>query len=229
MTRRIALITCLILVTPVVLILGYSRLLQNLANEGGKLFDDRCNNVNPALISYKNAYLEMMKLLNNKDSKPSQQLQLQIQTKLSDYISGIKAYIPLEEAWVNKQSKFVKRWDFIYLQPEFIKNLSIYQLEMYQGYLDHAKATIALMDSVGTSKASELRAVANEAGQRKVDASKRYFTAFDQATKRSDWRKLLWKSPPVNCPEENLIITDTSFDTIFPSPTPDIPTRSPNS
>ena len=60
-------------------IFTYSRILQAHADESGVIFDDRCNNVNPALIAYKNSYLQMWDLMKNKGSETD------VMTKMADY------------------------------------------------------------------------------------------------------------------------------------------------
>lgn len=198
-----------ILFTPILAVFIYSRILQAHADEGGKLFDDRCNNVNPTLIAYKNSYIQMWRLIKNNGN------QEEAKNKFMDYQNGIKKYLPLESDWLKKQSDFTTRWDFQFFEPDYVKNLAKLQIAMYQAERDNSANILSLFENPKTTENFDASTV-----KRFQEASAAYFKAYDEANKIDDWRKLLWKQPDINCPEQNLIIPDTSLDKIFPSPVP---------
>lgn len=209
------------LLTLIALVVGgfatYAYAFRSLGIEGNKLFEERCNKVNPALISYKNSYLEFMGIIGS----PSEHTQEEVLGKMYEYYQGVKNYIPLEEEWTGKQYAFVRGWGFQLFMPDYVRKLGNYQLEMYQSYLDQAKAIVHVIDGMNDPDQTQSETRANlDIARKTMETSNRYFTAYDEAGKRRDWRKVLLGSPPLNCPPENLIIPDTSFEAIFPSPTP---------
>lgn len=196
---------------------GYSRVLQNLVNESGRLFDDRCNNVSPTLIAYKNSYLRWRNL----EKEPDKLTNQKFMDGMNEYVNGVKAYIPLEESWLKRQSEYINRWDFRLFMPKYMKDLAQYQLEMFQSYRNQAMTIIQLFETAdNTGRTEPPEWIDMLASKKMLEASDKYFAAYDEDNNKLDWRKLLWKPPPINCPDENLIIPDTSIDKIFPSSTP---------
>lgn len=212
----------IVLVIFIVLIGVYSRILQAHADESQRIFDDRCNNVNPVLIKYKQAYLDMVNLMKT-DPQPKSEPIINL---YNQYLDGIRAYLPLEKSWLEKQRTFVNRWDFQTFEPKYMKDLAIAQTDMYQAYFDHAKSIIDIADNQSTNSATVEK-------DNLYIASDKYFRLQDEATNLMDWRKLLWKEPPVNCPEKNLEIPETggALEKIFgePTPEPEFMPNSPNS
>ncbi len=208
----------LALIAPIALIGVYSRILQSHANESQKIFDDRCNNVNPILIKYKQAYLDMVNLMKT-DPQPKSEPILNL---YNQYLGGIRAYLPLEKSWLEKQRVFVNRWDFQTFEPKYMKDLATAQTDMYQAYFNHAKSIIDIADNQATHSATVEK-------DNLYIASDRYFKLRDEAIKIVDWRKFLWKMPPVNCPEKNLNIPETggALENTPDSPSP-IPELVPN-
>lgn len=107
-----------------------------------------------------------------------------------------------------------------------MNDLANAQTNMYQAYFDHAKSIIDIADNQSTNSATVEK-------DNLYIAIDRYFMLQDEATNLMDWRKLLWKQPLLNCPEENLVIPETggalekTFDE--PTPTPVLIPNSPNS
>jgi hypothetical protein len=192
-------------------IFTYSRILQAHADESGRVFDDRCNNVNPSLIAYKNSYLQMWNIINNSNKYPEDALA----NILNEYVSGIKKYLPLENEWIKKDSDFINRWDFQLFEPDYMKNVANLQLKMYEAQRDNAEGIVRVAEDPNSKERFDPTLT-----DKFKKASQDYFTAFDEAKKRSDWRKYLWKAPPINCPEENLHIPETDINTIFATPAP---------
>ncbi|HWA51961.1 MAG TPA: hypothetical protein VG895_02845 [Patescibacteria group bacterium] len=202
-------------VTFLILLLAtfiYSRILQSQADENGKIFDDRCNNVNPALIAYKNSYLQMWQVMNNNGSKD------EAMQDFNNYISGIQKYIPLENNWLDKDSKYINNWAFQIFQPKYIKDLATLQYNMYKAQRDDAEYIQNLFENPNSQNNTDPTIPAKNL----QDASNKYFSAQDAASKKKDWRKLLWTEPPVNCDRKNLIIPNTSIDNIFATPVPEV-------
>ncbi len=187
----------------------YSRILQSHADESGMIFDDRCNNVNPTLISYKNSFLQMWQTINDNGSSEK------VNSEMDNYNKGIAKYLPLESEWLKKQSAFITRWDFQFFEPDYVKDLAKLQLEMYQAQRDNAAYTLNLFENPKEPENFNV-----SAAKKYIDASNAYFEAYEIANKKDDWRKLLWKAPPINCDPKNLVIPDTSLDKIFPNPVP---------
>lgn len=192
-------------------IFTYSRILQAQVDESQRIFDDMCNNINPTLIAYKNSYLQMWNLMKSNGSEND------VMAKMQDYINGIKKYIPLENTWLKKDSVFIDRWDFQLFQPTYMKNLAKLQIAMYQAQRDDAQGILNLYLTPQTQPNFDLAA---SVAQKVRDTTSAYFAASDAASKMKDWRKLLWREPPVDCPEQNLNIPQTDIQTITATPTP---------
>lgn len=191
---------------------GYSRELQYLANEGQVLFDARCNEVNPPLIAYKNAYIEWMQMF----KEPEKYSQEQFIDRMNAYLNGMNTYLPRETEWLGKQSEYVNRWDFQLFQPAYMKDLSRKQLAMYESYKYQAQQIVKTLSYAdGTGRTELPDDVDRTAAKKMLDASDQYFAAYDEASANRHWTMRLWKNPPSNCPDENLDIPDTSIDAIF--------------
>ena len=117
--------------------------LHSLALIGNKIFEQRCLNVNPHLIRYKNSFLKFADYLNN----PKKYSDDEVKTFLEGYISEMRAYVPEEDKWLEAEQKYIHRWDFKLIEPWYIKEASVYQLEMYKGYRDEAFYMLELYDS----------------------------------------------------------------------------------
>lgn len=189
----------------------YSRILQSQADENGKIFDDRCNNVNPALIAYKNSYLQMWQVMNNNGSKD------EAMQDFNNYISGIQKYIPLENKWLDEDSKYINNWTFQIFQPKYIKDLATLQYNMYKAQRDDANSILNLWNN--PQSANNFDASAADNLQKASDA---YYSAYDAAKNKKDWRKFLWTEPQVDCDPKNLIIPNTSIDNTFATPSPEV-------
>ncbi len=207
--KQTAKILVVVLFTFITFTFLYSRILQAQINKSGRLFDERCNKVNPAMISYKNSYLQFWEMIKN----PKNHTKEETRGKMAEYIEGIKKYIPLEDGWLSKQTSFVESWDFQAFQPKYVKDLAILQLKMYTSQRDSTRIIPDLWE--GKPYDSTLAKKAQE-------DTDNYFEAYENAKEMKDWRKRLWQSPPLNCPEENLIIPDTDINSILPSASPSI-------
>jgi len=209
--KKILKVFIIILVFTFVSIFLYSKILQAHADEGGKLFDERCNNVNPALIAYKNSYLQMWNIIYGKTKYPQDALL----NKLTEYVNGIKKYLPLENDWIQKESAYINRWDFQLFEPDYVKRLANLQVEMYKSQKNSDQEVIRIAENPASGERFD-----SSLTDKFKKASEDYFKAHDEASKKSDWRKFLWKEPAINCPEENLHIPETDFQSILATPAP---------
>ena len=122
----------------------------------------------------------------------------------------MRKYIPEETKWLEKQEKFINRWDFKFFEPWYIKESAYYQLVMYKGYRDDAQSLVDIVDFPEKAKIVKPGQVTDERERRDAYSDK-YFALFDKYSKINDWRKILATVPfPEKCNEENLRIPDTS-------------------
>lgn len=182
--------------------------LHALSAEGNTIFEYRCLHVNTHLIAYKNAFLKYADFLNtypNTKYSPDQ-----VKEFLDEYFSGLKAYVPEETKWLDMQKKFIDRWDFQLMEPLYMKEGSVYQWKMYEGYRDDAMTMVRLLDNPESSKNVQLGDVTEER-QRRDKYMKLYFDFFEKASKIRDWRKFFSYVPvPKGCTKENIMIPNTS-------------------
>ncbi len=193
--------------------------LHALAVEGNKIFEYRCTNVNLPLIGYKKSFLEMADYFNDPDGHPN----TDVGKAFEGYNSGMKAYVEEESKWLEMQKEYMNRWDFVLVEPWYIKQAADYQWKMYEGYRDDAKYLIETYNAGGTTE--EIDTKFTEARDRRDKYEGLYYEFFDQASAISDWRKIFASVPiPEGCNEENMTIPNTSgsidWDGSSSDPTP---------
>jgi len=189
--------------------------LHSLALIGNKIFEQRCLNVNPHLISYKNSFLKFADYLNNPKNYSSEE----VKSYWDSYISEMRAYVPEEDKWLEDDKKYINRWDFKLIEPWYIKEASVYQLEMYKGYRDEAFYMLELYDN--KTPGEEFSTKFSEAKDRRSKYVGLYEDVFDKAAPLRDWRKIFGMVPvPAGCTDESTIIPDTSGSINWGTPTP---------
>lgn len=196
----------LVLLTLFIVIFGfYAYKLHVLAVEGNEIFEKRCTDVNPLLISYKNSFLEIASYLND----PQGNADINIEASFENYISGMRAYTKEEDKWLEMQKAHMNRWDFQLIEPWYIKEAAEYQWKMYEGYRDDTKYMLETFDAGGATE--EISAKFTEARERRDKYEQMYYEFFDEAFEIRDWRKFFGYVPvPEGCTEENMTIPDTS-------------------
>lgn len=189
--------------------------LHSLALIGNKIFEQRCLNVNPHLISYNNSFLKFADYLNN----PKKYSGDEVKTFLEGYISEMRVYVSEEDKWLEAEKKYINRWDFKLIEPWYIKEASVYQLEMYKGYRDEAFYMLELYDS--KTPGEEFSTKFAEARDRRSKYVGLYEDIFDKAVSLRDWRKIFGTVPvPAGCTDKNTIIPDTSGSINWGTSTP---------
>jgi len=194
------------LVIIILVILGfYLYKLRSLAVEGNAIFEQRCLKVNPPLISYKNSFLKFADYFKH----PEKYQEAEAFGFYDSYISGMRAYIKEENAWLEIQKRFINRWDYRLIEPWYIKQAAEYQWKMYEGYRDDAQYMLDIADQ--KIALEKLNTNYPEPRQRRDKYSQLYFELFDKASEINDWRKIFGSLPvPNGCTEDNLKIPDTS-------------------
>ena len=196
--------------------------LHSLAVVGNKIFEQRCLKVNPHLISYKNSFLKFADYLNNPKNYSGEE----VKSYWDSYISEMRAYVPEEDKWLEVDKKYINRWDFKLIEPWYIKEASVYQLEMYKGYRDEAFYMLELYDNKTLSE--EFSTKFSEAKDRRSKYVGLYEDIFDKAAPLKDWRKTFGMVPlPAGCTDENTRIPDTSGSINWGTPTPTPVTKDP--
>ncbi len=194
--------------------------LRSLAIEGNRVYEHRCTDVNPSLISYKNSFLKFADYLKYPEKYKGEDSS----TFLTDYIFGIKEYVDAENRWLEMQDKFRNRLDFKLIEPWYLKQAWFYQMKMSEGYRDDAQTMLDIWNNKVHSE--ELIARQAEARKRRNEAIQEYSDFFDKASDVSDWRKIFCYVPdPKGCSEENMTIPDTggSIDWVgTPTPQPKV-------
>lgn len=199
----------------------YAYKLHSLAVEGNSLFEYRCTDVNPSLISYKKAFLKIADIFNN----PGNYEAGSGKTTLEDYISGMRVYLNKENRWLDMQKEFMDSWDFKLFEPWYIKKAADYQWKMYEGYRDDAKYMLEIYDAGGSTE--EINTKLSEAKDRRNKNQILYYDFYGEAEKISDLRKIFGYVPiPRACNEGNMTIPNTSGSIDWdgdtkPTPTPD--------
>jgi hypothetical protein len=198
----------MLLVLPVLFIVMfgvYIYKLHALALEGNKIFEQRCLKVNPHLISYKNSFLKFAGCINDPEKCSNED----VKNFWNGYISEMRAYVTEEDKWLEVEKKYINRWDFKLIAPWYVKEVSIYQLEMYRGYRDEAFYILKQYDNKKTDQ--ELMAKVYEARERRNKYVDLNDNLFEKIWSIRDWRKIFANMPvPAGCTDENTIIPETS-------------------
>lgn len=188
--------------------------LHALAVEGNIIFALRCTKVNLPLIAYKKAFLNLVDTVKN----PTKYKEGEAKKFFSDYVDNMRKYIPEETDWLERNEKYIHRWDFQLIEPWYLKQAGEYQQKMYEGYRDDAKYMLEVYDSGNTNE--ELSAKFSDARSRRDKYSQLYFGLFDEVATINDWRKIFGNVPvPKECTDDVLIIPNTS-GALEPSPAP---------
>lgn len=188
--------------------------LHALAVEGNIIFALRCTKVNLPLIAYKKAFLNLVDTVKN----PTKYKEEEAKKFFSDYVDNMRKYIPEETDWLERNEKYIHRWDFQLIEPWYLKQAGEYQQKMYEGYRDDAKYMLEVYDSGNTNE--ELSAKFSDARSRRDKYSQLYFGLFDEVATINDWRKIFGNVPvPKECTDDVLIIPNTS-GALEPSPVP---------
>lgn len=194
------------IVIVLLVILGfYLYKLHALAVEGNEIFALRCTKVNPPLIGYKKAFLKFTDYLKNPDDYTGDE----VRGFFDEYISGMKAYVPIETEWLEQQQKYMNRWDFKLIEPWYIKQAADYQWRMYEAYRDDAKYMLETYEAKGAKE--DIQSKFQEARKRRDEYEQKYHDFFNEASEINDWRKIFGHVPiPEGCTEETLTIPNTS-------------------
>ena len=195
-----------VVVIIVVFSLGfYLYKLHALATEGNDLFALRCTTVNPPLISYKNSFLSFADYIQH----PEKYKESDGKVFYNGYISGMRAYVKEENMWLEKDKKFISRWDFNLIEPWYIKKAGDLQWKMYQAYRDDAQYLLDIGDQKIILK--DPFSGVSEPRDRRDKYSQEYFDFYTKATEINDWRKYFGYIPlPKVCNEKNTTIPNTS-------------------
>ncbi len=216
--KRIFLTTLVIL--PILVFGLYVYKYNALAMEGWKLFNERCNNVNPALIKVRNTHLGLGAAMSGQATPSAEQFE----KDLLALPETANRYLTQEKVWLDKQGAYINRWDFKLLEPEYIKSATRHQLAMYQSYYDYYKVVGDFFSAGFNAKATgtkfdfegnPIELMDKYLYERNTNQDL-YFKAIDKGQKIKDWRKMFAQVPEPNCPEENMHIPEY----YSPSPTP---------
>lgn len=185
---------------------------QQLVNEGTSLTDERCIKVNPTLIERKKAYIETIKTMTD---SASQEDFIRSEEK---YINAMQMNADADSRWLDKDERFINRWDFRLITPEPIQKVSQLQLKSFKADLELTKIMITLSRSFfatesATQKdkdswAQELERLTKESDQAEKDLN----AHLDKSRDFSDIRSRLTEVPEFKCPDENRQIPDVDSE-----------------
>lgn len=179
-----------------------------LALEANKIFEYRCLQVNPHLISYKNSFLGYADFLNTYPN--TRYTPEEVENFIDMYISGMREYIPEETKWLAMQKKFMNRWDFKLIEPWYIQKGADLQWKMYEAYRDDATYMLQINDNPSLAEKIRFDYV-SEPRQRRDAYGEEYFEFYKMALEIGDWRKVFATVPvPKGCTDENMTIPNTS-------------------
>lgn len=193
--------------------------LNALANEGNRLYEYRCTNVNPHLIGYKNSFLKFADYLKNPDDYTDED----VHGFFDGYLNGMRAYVSEEDKWLAMQNEYTNRWDFKLFMPWYVRQSAGYLTKMHEGYRDDAKYLVAGFDLKEINE--ELSAKQKEARDRRNEYSELFYNFYEQPD-IVDWRvRFIDKPLPEGCNEENNVIPETggAIDWGDNPQTPDVP------
>lgn len=205
--RKIVVIIIAILALFGLVFCAYAYKLRSLMAENNAYFGNRCREVNPYLIKYKNYFLVIADLLNN----PDMDKKVEFQEAWDGYTENMKLYIEKETEWLRVQRLFLDRKDIGIIWPKYLKELGNAQLKMYEGYRDDAKYILATAEKNDPNLELTIQK-RDDARQRRDYFTQIYFDKSYEFTHTFEWRKILLTSVPTSseCNEENLNIPDTS-------------------
>lgn len=196
----------IILIISIVVIFGfYLYKLHSLSLLGNKIYEYRCINVNPHLISYKNSFLKFADFANN----PNKLSKEEAFGFYDGYIFEMRAYIPEETKWLKMQQKYMNRWDYKLFLPRYFKIPFELETKMFEAYRDDAQYMVDIFDKKLTFE--QINTNYPEPRQRRDKYNQLLFDFFNKFSEINDWRKIFTQvTSPKGCTKENETIPDTS-------------------
>jgi hypothetical protein len=193
---------------------------RSLSMEAWKLFNDRCNNVNPLLIKVRNIHLGLGAALSGQATPSAEQFG----QNLKIFPIYTNQYLAQEKIWIEKQKALLNRRDFQLLEPGFFQTVLKYHVAIYQAYYDYYQVVSDIYKAGNMARETDnkfkfdndpVSLMSKYLNERKSN-QKLYLDAFEKGRKTQDWRKYFVQFPALDCPEENLEIQEY----YSPSPTP---------
>lgn len=177
---------------------------QKLINEGSKIADNQCLIVNPIISERKSHYIKSMEALKKNDFSG-------YEGETTAYFERSKQYVEEQTKWLASQDAYMKRWDFQFFLPGYIKQAAQYQ---YDSRKADTESTTLLVDAFDVAQLNQ--SLSEELGQKSMEkikvrneADKKYDALWDNPGKL-DWRTKFIKVPESKCPEENFIFPDVN-------------------
>jgi len=204
--KKITKLFLIFLILVLGLLGGYVYKLHSLAKEWNNLFEQRCLNVNPHLISYKNSFLLIADVLNQPEKYGDD---MSISGSFQNYIFQLRAYLEEENKWLGNHFSYLNRWDVQLFMPLYMKKAANYYHKIYEAYKDYAELVIETIDNGALTE--EIMNKTNEARIKKLEYSNLYNDSMDEILRLRDWRKVIINMPlPKGCTKENMYIPETS-------------------
>lgn len=187
----------------------YAYKYKALAMEGWRLFNDRCNNVNPLYIKTRDqhSYLSEIMAGERELENPEEELIKEI-NNLNTFANE---YLEAENNWLNSQRNYTNRWDFQLLEPEYVKKTGYYQIKMYESQYNYYKTVsdffspLLADDQTRPENSETVIEDLDKYSKEMQEYRKLYFEAFEEGQNKRDLRKFFGQVPKPDCPEENLI------------------------
>lgn len=186
---------------------------QKLINEGSKIADSQCLIVNPIISERKNHYIKSMEALKKNDFAG-------YEGETTAYFERSKQYVEEQNKWLASQNMYMKRWDFQFFLPGYIKRAAQYQ---YDSRKADAESTELLVDAFEVAQLNQ--SLSDELAQQSMlnikkrnDVEKKYQKLWENPGKL-DWRTRFISMSASKCPNENFDIPDVD-EFLDPDTTP---------
>lgn len=209
--KKIKLLILFIVIT-VFLFGTYIYKYQQIVNEGSYLADEHCIKVNPLVISRKNEYINQIQLMQASASAQ------EVQDSISNYLEISNSYLTQEKIWLEKQKRFLSKWEFNLLMPQYIKEGANSQYSMYEAdFLSSTYLTQAFFER-DESKQMELSNKVLEETAKSKAAGDKYNAIWESEKGKTDWRYRFVRVLESKCPRENEDIPDVQNPFLPKSP-----------
>lgn len=176
--------------------------------EAWRLFNVRCNNVNPLYIKTRDQHLYLSQVMAGEVEMENPE---NLIPEIKNLITYSDNYLEAENKWLDSQSKYLNRWDTQLIEPDYIKRAGNYQIMMYEAQYNYYKTVSDFFSPLlaeEQSKPENSDTVIDDLDKYASDMQeyrKLYFEAFEEGQNKQDWKKTFGQVPEPDCAEENLI------------------------
>ncbi len=176
---------------------------QHLIDQDSIIADEQSLKVNPLIIQRKNSYINSMKIIQASGSAD------EYWTETNKYLDFSKKYIAAQKTWLFNQNTFMKRRDFAFFIPTYMRKAAQLQYDSREAGMKATSAIVVFFESYKNLDANQQKTLSNtilDETKKSNDADDAYNKLYDSSKGKFDLRNYFTTVPQTTCPPENFNI-----------------------